>query len=287
MKQDVPHEDKYSLTRWKPIAIDDLIRIGRPEDGGYVISRRCLEKTRVLLSLGISEDWSFDQAFICANRCAAVVGVDGSVSASVFLSRGVECIRRAVSAVMVFRTGRAAGECRVAAYWWKKAAQFWRFYDGRNRRFHEVFLAGLPKPGVITWSDLWRIEPLLATTLNDSFGGFVKMDIEGSEYDVLTDLILDASKINGLAIEFHDCDIHWDRFSTIMDELSQYFTVVHMHGNNFAPLIPDSTTPRVLEISFINSRLLPDHLQETAAQYPRPDLDRPCNPAKPDYPIYF
>ena len=287
MKQDPPHKEKYSLAPWKPIAIDDLIRLGRPLDGGYVISRRCVEESRVLFSFGISTDWSFEEAFARANRRTVVIGVDGSVSAAVFLSRAVECIKQALSAIVGFRTGRAASECREAAHWLKKSVQFRKFYDGCNHRFHKLFAAGLPKPGVITWSDLCRIEPLLATTLNDLPCGFVKMDIEGSEYEVLSDIIVDASKINGMAVEFHDCDIHWDRFSTIMSQLSKYFAVVHVHGNNFGPLIPDSTTPRVLEISFINRRLLPDHLQQTMVQYPRSNLDRPCNPASPDYPIYF
>ena len=81
MKQDLPRKDKHSLTRWKPINIDDLIRLGRPEDGGYVISGRCVEQSRVLVSFGISEDWSFDEAFLCANRRTTGIGIDGSVSA--------------------------------------------------------------------------------------------------------------------------------------------------------------------------------------------------------------
>lgn len=279
--------DKYSLARWKPIHIDDLIRLGRPEDGGYVISRRCVEETRVLFSLGISEDWSFEEAFVRANRRTTVIGIDGSVSATVFFSRAVKYIKSALSAAVGFQVGCAARDCRGAAYWLRKSMQFRRFYDERQRRFHQLFVADMPKPGVITLSGLWGLEPRLATTLNDCPGSFIKMDIEGSEYQVLPGLAAYESKINGLAVEFHNCDIYWDQFSTIMDQLSQYFVVVHIHGNNFESLIPDSTTPRALEISFLNRRLLPGQPRETTAQFPRPNLDRPCNPAKPDYPIYF
>jgi hypothetical protein len=287
MEQDFMHKDKYSLTRWKPIDIDDLIRLGRPEDGGYVISRRCVEESRVLISFGISEDWSFDEAFLRANRSTTGIGIDGSVSAKVFLSRAVTCIKRALSAVVEFRLGYSAKECRAAAYWLRKSVQFRWFYDGRKHRFHKLFVSNMRKPGVITWSDLYDIEPRLAPTLNNCPGIFIKMDIEGSEYQVLPDLVVDESKINGLAVEFHGCDINWNKFSTIMDQLSKYFVVVHVHGNNCEALIPHSTTPRVLEISFLNRRLLPDHPRETMAQYPRLNLDRPCDPAKPDHPIYF
>ena len=287
MKQDLTREGKYSLARWKPVVVDDLIRLGRLLDGGYVVSRRCVEKSQFLISLGISGDWSFEEAFVRVNRDTTVIGVDGSVSSAVFLSRAVESLKQALSAVVRFRVLRAASECWEAAHWLKKSAQFQKFYDGRNRRFHKLFVGGVSRPGVIAWSDLCRIEPLLAAIPNASTSGFLKMDIEGSEYDVLLDIIGGASNINGMAVEFHDCDIHWDRLSSLMDQLSKYFAVVHVHGNNCAPLIPDSTTPRVLEISFINRRLLLDDLKETTVQYPRPDLDRPCDPARPDYPIYF
>lgn len=287
VKQAFPDENRYSLARWRPVDVDDLIRLGRPEDGGYVISRRCVDTSNVLFSFGISEDWSFDKAFCHLNPQVMVVGVDGSISDKVFSSRARDCINKAMLAIVQFQARMAVTECRVAAYWWKKAVQFRRFYDGRSRRFHKLFLGANRDASAITWRDLWRIEPLLVTAKGDHPTCFVKMDIEGSEYEVLPALLLDTNKISGLTIEFHDCHIHWGRFSMVMDELCKCFVVVHVHGNNFKPLIPGSTTPQALEISFVNRRLLPDHLREVTAQYPRPDLDKPCNPEKPDYPIYF
>lgn len=278
---------KYRLTRWKPIGIDDLIRLGGLEDGGYVISRRCVEKTRILLSLGISSEWSFEAEFLRLSKDTAVVGVDGSVSAGIFFSRAIEGIKRAFSAGINFQVGRVGTECRGALWWLKKALQFNKFYCRGSRHFHQVFIDSLQKAGAITWTELWRAEPVLTDVRSGSFDCFVKMDIEGAEYRVLADPSFDASKINGLVVEFHDCDIHWDVFSTIMDQLSREFAVVHIHGNNFRPLIPDSLTPSTLEVSFLNRRLLSECPTEVMDRYPRPSLDWPCNPTQPDYPIYF
>jgi hypothetical protein len=286
MKQDFPNGDKYSLAPWKPIAADDLIRLGREEDGGYVISRRCVVESRVLFAFGISIEWSFEKAFARANPKTTVIGVDGSVSARVFFSRAIESIKQAASALVGLNAVRVMRECRASAYWLKKAIQFRIFFDGDKRRFYNLFVGDIPKTGFVTWSELWPRVPLEIMP-NNSLGAFVKMDIEGGEYHVLNDLIADASKINGMVVEFHDCDIYWEHFSTIMERLTNYFAIVHVHGNNFGPLIPGSATPRVLEISFVNRRLLGEYLHETTADYPRPSLDRPCNPAKPDYPIYF
>ena len=41
----------------------DLIRIGRDYDGGYLVSKSDIEKTDVLIGLGINDDWSFEEDF--------------------------------------------------------------------------------------------------------------------------------------------------------------------------------------------------------------------------------
>ncbi len=46
----------------------DLIRIGKDNDGGYLISKKDLLKSDFLLSLGIYDDWSFEKDFIKKNK---------------------------------------------------------------------------------------------------------------------------------------------------------------------------------------------------------------------------
>ena len=48
-------------------------------------------------------------------------------------------------------------------------------------------------------------------------------------------------------------------------------------ATDYAPLIPDSSCPRVLEVSFVNRRLLPGNLPESSRVYPISDLDQPCD----------
>ena len=64
-------------------------------------------------------------------------------------------------------------------------------------------------------------------TIDDAFArlpancqAFVKMDIEGSEYRVLDDLLKHWGNIVGLAIEFHDVDILWQRCSILSSRRS-------------------------------------------------------------------
>ena len=41
----------------------DLVRIGRDNDGGYLVSKSDIEKSDVLIGLGINDDWSFERDF--------------------------------------------------------------------------------------------------------------------------------------------------------------------------------------------------------------------------------
>jgi hypothetical protein len=45
-------------------AQDELVRIGRDNDGGYVVSKIALEKSDVLFSGGYGNDFSFENAFV-------------------------------------------------------------------------------------------------------------------------------------------------------------------------------------------------------------------------------
>ena len=40
---------------------------------------------------------------------------------------------------------------------------------------------------------------------------FLKIDIEGSEYRILDQIIAQQNLLTGMVIEFHDCDLHYRR----------------------------------------------------------------------------
>ncbi len=71
---------------------NDLLRVGRDYDGGYVISESLMRRTSILLSFGINDDWSFEEDF-CRRTGVTCFGFDFSISKALFLQRGWQQIR--------------------------------------------------------------------------------------------------------------------------------------------------------------------------------------------------
>ena len=71
----------------------DLIRIGRENDGGYLVSRSDIDKSDVLIGLGINDDWSFEKDFKNL-RAVEVFAYDASISYKHFFKQLVKSLPR-------------------------------------------------------------------------------------------------------------------------------------------------------------------------------------------------
>ena len=49
---------------FKPIAKFELLRLGKNNDGGYLIEQESLGRANSLLSFGLVYDWSFEKDFL-------------------------------------------------------------------------------------------------------------------------------------------------------------------------------------------------------------------------------
>jgi hypothetical protein len=116
---------------------------------------------------------------------------------------------------------------------------------------------------------------------------FLKMDIEGAEYETLPLLMPYLSKINAMVFEFHDLDRRGEAFESIAASFSEEFFIAHVHANNFGGYIENSRLPLTLEIYFINKGLFKSPARPSLLSYPVSGLDSPCDPRIPDLPIYF
>ena len=76
---------------------------------------------------------------------------------------------------------------------------------------------------------------------------FMKIDIEGSEYRILDDIIKFEDHIKGIVIEFHQVDLNIERINDFIKKTN--LKLIHTHPNNFANYGLNNI-PTSLEISF-------------------------------------
>ena len=121
---------------------------------------------------------------------------------------------------------------------------------------------------------------------------FLKMDIEGSEYEWLNSLNENQlNKFKQIVIEFHG--INDDSWNTSLSDKIKCFEKIsnthypfHIHGNNYGPLT--EKIPDTVEITYIRKdQINNDNLQLNKIPLPINELDFPNNPDKEDYDLNF
>ena len=243
----------------KPIPGYPLVRVGRDNDGGYLIDQLNLVHSDLLVSMGINDDWSFEAQF-CAETKVPLLAYDGSVSNWDFF---IEFYKR----VALFEPTNA----RRAFQTWRAFAQFFR---GPNRRHIAEFIGGNDTDRQTSFKTI-----LSRDMVSSASAIFFKIDIELSEYQILEDLIAFGDRIEGLAIEFHDIDRKMDQLENFVRKFS--LNLCHVHANNSSVVLADGL-PATIECSF--SRHNP--ASSARLELPHP-LDMPCQAHKPELAISF
>jgi hypothetical protein len=237
----------------RPKACQDLIRVGRSFDGGYLINKDDVDRSDMLVSFGISDDWSFEQSF-CSRKEVPVFAFDGSIDTKFWL-------KRITSAVLSRRFSSMFDYFRMQ-----------RFFSGDKQLFRQ-FIGFKSGENFISFNDVMKkLDP------NQSAKVYLKIDIEGWEYRILDSLIANAQSITGLAIEFHDVDLHIEKIKAFVDAFP--LSVVHVHANNYSP-VALSGIPLAIEITFSSS-----NVEDRFAELPH-KLDQPNKSSSPDYIISF
>ena len=70
---------------FKPIANYSLVRLGKDNDGGYLINKNSIEKTKLLL-FGICDDFSFEVDFKKYNNCP-LIAIDPTTTNKFFFKK--------------------------------------------------------------------------------------------------------------------------------------------------------------------------------------------------------
>ncbi|MDJ0827013.1 MAG: hypothetical protein QNJ16_16080 [Rhodobacter sp.] len=240
-----------------PTGTYDLIRLGRDGDGGYLVDPRSVIGAERLISFGMNDDWSFEEAFRAMNRVPVDV-YDHTVSADIFFRQAYHYLLR------LDRPGLFFDRFRV-----------WRAYRRAFRGEMQHHKTGIGYRHLRMLDLDIVVERLGAAEARL----FLSVDIEGWEYRILDQLLAHAGKLEGLAIEFHDCDLLMPRIEAFVAALP--LNLCHVAANNTAGADP-AGTPLALELSFTR------HDPQGAGRPALPHaLDQPNNPAMEPLTIRF
>ena len=259
--------DVVRLSDFRPVECASLVRIGGPYDGGYVVPLDAVTAADALLSFGLAHNWTFERDFAKYNPRAAIRCYDHTVST-------FTTIEHSIGQLFRFFARQDMSYLRKAFTWLDHPL----FFRGRNVHFRQR---------------IWCDHQFGSATVDDAFARlpsgsrvFAKVDVEGSEYRIMDDLLRHATDIVALAIEFHDVDILPERFNEMTDAIKRDFEIVHFHANNQGGLAPFHF-PNAPEITFLNKRCFDAVPTPSLKTYPVAGLDAPNQPRFPDYKIEF
>lgn len=254
-------EDLYFL---RPVIVEEICRVGNLSDGGYVITGSAIEKSEVLLSLGLGENWSFEKAFMEINKAASIDIYDHTVSFRFFVIKAIKGIVK----FLLFKENFSNVLARV-----KRVKDYYLFWVMNSRNKHHQ----------IRISEASFSEALSLYKNSSSIG--LKVDIEGSEWGILKLIAENKYRFQFLLIEIHDFDNHVDQLRDFLRELSGQFVLGHLHANNFENLGINGF-PKVFEITLLRS-LEGSISTGYRSELPIPGLDVPNAKNRQDFLIKF
>tara|TARA_B100000401_G_scaffold433969_1_gene373371 strand:+ start:283 stop:1020 length:738 start_codon:yes stop_codon:yes gene_type:complete len=196
-----------------------LERIGKENDGGYLINSDAILKSKYLLSFGIFDDWSFEKNFIKYNKNVKVICYDDVISFNFIFTRS---IKKIILDLYKFK--------------------FTNIFNNLFTIIDYILINNKIKfnKKKIVRGDIEKI-------MNNLDQVFLKVDIEGNEYEILEDILKVQNNISALIIEFHDVDKNRDIIERFIEKFKLNLT--HIHPNNYGKL-DKNNDPIIIELSF-------------------------------------
>lgn len=246
----------------------DLIRLGQDNDGGYLVEKESIAKSKALVTLGLGYDWSFEKDF-SENFKTPIFCYDHTVNYS-----GIKKLCRKFITSYFFRIFKPKYVLKKKFFsQLYKSIFLYRDYKKffSNKAQHIEKRVGSGDGGVM-------LNEILSTK-KDVCPLFLKIDIEGSEYRIFDEIIENQKNFTGIAIELHDVDLHLDKIKKFIENLEM--DLVHIHPQNPAFVTKDFI-PTQMELTFAkNPKIIGEE-----PKIPH-HLDQPANPSIPEIILKF
>ena len=250
----------------------ELIRLGGKNDGGYLVPKKSLEKTKIVFGFGLGDDWSFEEEFKKLSG-AKVICFDRSVNFRFWFTRFCWDIIH----LLLFKKKTINDFKRFITY-----LKYKLFFSGISAIHEKKVIA--PSNQIIHGINKSEITDLNQILYGKNYSNFfLKIDIEQHEYRILYQIIKYQTRITGLVIEFHDCDHHFEKIKKFINEFE--LQLVHIHINNYG-IVNEFGIPTVIELTF-SPKSYNTIRDENNNKFPVNGLDQPNNKLKKDELIIF
>ena len=172
----------------RPVKTANLSRFGEKSDGGYVVDSTIMKNTNTLITFGLGPNWKFELDYLIANETNKVHIYDHTVNSSPYIRRIIKYIRRFIT----FKTNLEGLLTPI-----KHFNSFKKFLNHKRVNFFKESIS-YPALKVID-TDIDKVFSRIGNNENV----IIKCDIEGSEYDIIDQILKYSKKINMLIFEFH------------------------------------------------------------------------------------
>jgi len=141
----------------------------------------------------------------------------------------------------------------------------------------------------------------LFNIINNKIPTLLKIDIEGGEYTIFDNILLE-NNIVGLLLEVHDLHIpqNMQKLSELISKNFSNMVMFHIHGNSWGSTfnlnlldrpsnnpITVSEFPHVIELSFINKQIINNTFHLDSSRFPLAGIDTSNKPDLPDIDLYW
>lgn len=252
-----------------PKKTQGLIRVGSNFDGGYVVAKKPFIDSDILISFGLGEIFNLEESFVKSGRIVHVY--DHTVNYRIFILRFLKQLRR----FLHFKSNLSSIKNKFIILKNYIRIKNLKNFNHFKNKINNKKVSNIDIP----------IQNVFKKTLSKNI--FLSIDIEGDEYKILNQIILESDRVNLLVIEFHDIDQNIILFEKTIKTLKEKFFIIHLHGNNCSYQL-NSGIPNVLEISFVNKNKYQDlAIEEKVLNFPIKDLDQPNYPFAKDIEFKF
>ena len=248
------------------VKTENLIRIGPKSDGGYIVHKESINLTKKIITCGLNDDWKFEKNFTKLNNHCFVEAYDHTIDKDFWYQR----FKKDIIHFFLLKKLRLSKIIKMFDY-----IDYKIFFKKKNIHFLKKVVRNSEKEDEISLTDII-----------DNFEDiFLKIDIEGNEYEILPEVTKHSEKIISLIVEFHDIDSNLDKIEKFIIE-NKFLKLIHIHANNYKD-INTNGNPNDIELTFVNKNKINISNERSQKSYPIHGLDYKNLKRKKDIELKF